>query len=198
MTTDSAAEVLTYDPYDYAIQDDPYPVYAWLRDNAPLYHNEEHGFWALSRHADVVAAFRNEAVFSNRMGVSLDPASWGPHAKYVDVVPRDGPARADPAAGSWSPVGSRRAGCRTGAADPRARLRVSRDRGADAGSFDFVDEFAGKLPMDVISETDGRTRAGPCRAAAARRLVVAPQPDMRDVPQEGLDAALRCSATSAT
>ena len=78
-----AAEVVTYDPYDYAIQDDPYPVYAWLRENAPLYYNAEQDFWALSRHADVLSAIRDEAVYSNRMGVSIDPSSWGPNAKYA-------------------------------------------------------------------------------------------------------------------
>jgi hypothetical protein len=41
---------VTFSPYDYQIQDDPYPVYARLRDEAPLYRNEELDFWALSRH----------------------------------------------------------------------------------------------------------------------------------------------------
>ena len=38
------------DPYDYDFHEDPYPYYQRLRDEAPLYHNEELGFWALSRH----------------------------------------------------------------------------------------------------------------------------------------------------
>ena len=42
-----------YDPYDIGIVADPYPTYAALRDEAPLYHNERYDFWALSRHADV-------------------------------------------------------------------------------------------------------------------------------------------------
>ena len=79
----AAEEVVAFDPYDYAIQDDPYPVYAWLRENAPLYHNTEHDFWALSRHVDVSAASRDETTFSNQMGVSLDPSSWGPQARYA-------------------------------------------------------------------------------------------------------------------
>ncbi len=35
------------DPYDYDFHEDPYPYYKRLRDEAPLYHNEELGFWAL-------------------------------------------------------------------------------------------------------------------------------------------------------
>ena len=42
-----------FDPYDVGINADPYPTYARLRDEAPIYHNERYDFWALSRHADV-------------------------------------------------------------------------------------------------------------------------------------------------
>ena len=42
-----------FDPYDVGINADPYPTYARLRDEAPIYHNERFDFWALSRHADV-------------------------------------------------------------------------------------------------------------------------------------------------
>jgi cytochrome P450 len=42
-----------YDPYDIGIVNDPYPVYARLRDEAPIYYNERYDFWAISRHADV-------------------------------------------------------------------------------------------------------------------------------------------------
>ena len=41
---------LLLDPYDYDFHEDPYPTYAWLRAHAPLYHNEDQDFWALSRY----------------------------------------------------------------------------------------------------------------------------------------------------
>ena len=56
---------LYYDPYDLAITADPYPTYARLRNEAPLYYNERHDFWALSRHADVERALLEWATFSN-------------------------------------------------------------------------------------------------------------------------------------
>ncbi len=71
MTVDDSGVVVTdvagpyYDPYDVGIVADPYPVYARLRDEAPLYHNERYGFWALSRHADVENALANWETFSN-------------------------------------------------------------------------------------------------------------------------------------
>ena len=70
-----------YDPYDYATQDDPYPQYAELRETAPAYYNAERDFFALSRHADVLAGFREPLRYSNSHGVSIDRASWGPQAR---------------------------------------------------------------------------------------------------------------------
>jgi cytochrome P450 len=54
-----------YDPYDIGITTDPYPTYARLRDEAPLYYNERYDFWALSRHADVEKALSDWETFSN-------------------------------------------------------------------------------------------------------------------------------------
>ncbi len=54
-----------YDPYDQGIVADPYPTYARLRDEAPLYYNGRYDFWALSRHADVEKALQDWSTFSN-------------------------------------------------------------------------------------------------------------------------------------
>ncbi|ORC03442.1 cytochrome [Mycobacterium persicum] len=56
---------LYYDPYDVNIAADPYPSYARLRDEAPIYYNERYNFWALSRHADVEKALSDWETFSN-------------------------------------------------------------------------------------------------------------------------------------
>jgi cytochrome P450 len=45
-----------YDPYHIDIVNDPYPVYARLREEAPIYYNERYDFWAISRYADVEKA----------------------------------------------------------------------------------------------------------------------------------------------
>ena len=42
-----------YDPYDYEIDADPYPVWKRMRDEAPLYYNDTHDFYAVTRYADV-------------------------------------------------------------------------------------------------------------------------------------------------
>jgi cytochrome P450 len=63
---------LYYDPYDVDIDRDPYPVYARLRDEAPLYRNDEVGFWGLSRYDDVDAALRNVTDLSSAKGDILE------------------------------------------------------------------------------------------------------------------------------
>ncbi|HEY3143593.1 MAG TPA: cytochrome P450, partial [Acidimicrobiales bacterium] len=81
-----------YSPYDYAVHEDPYPTYARLRAAAPVYRNDELGFWALSRHDDVTAAFRDSARFSNSHGVSLDPSASGPNAhRTMSFLAMDSP-----------------------------------------------------------------------------------------------------------
>jgi cytochrome P450 len=54
-----------YDPYDVSIAANPYPTFARLREEAPIYYNERYKFWALSRHADVEKALADWETFSN-------------------------------------------------------------------------------------------------------------------------------------
>jgi cytochrome P450 len=65
-------EVKEFDPYSDDFFDDPYETYRWMRDQAPVYHSERWDFYALSRHADVVAAHRDWETFSSAYGVTLD------------------------------------------------------------------------------------------------------------------------------
>ena len=70
--TISSDSAVNYDPYDVGINADPYPVYVRLREEAPAYHNERYGFWALSRHADVEAGLLNWELFSSSRSDVLD------------------------------------------------------------------------------------------------------------------------------
>src|SRR5690625_2703504 len=84
---------LVLDPYNYDFHEDPYPYYRRLRDEAPLYRNDELQFWALSRHADVLQGFRNSVALSNAYGVSLDPISRTLDAhKVMSFLAMDDPA----------------------------------------------------------------------------------------------------------
>jgi len=61
-----------YDPYDVGINADPYPVYRRLREEAPLYRNEQHDFYALSRFDDVQRGLNDRQTFISGRGGILE------------------------------------------------------------------------------------------------------------------------------
>ena len=61
-----------YDPYDFDIDADPYPVWKRLRDEAPLYWNEKYEFFALSRWDDVDAAMLDWKTYISGRGSVLE------------------------------------------------------------------------------------------------------------------------------
>lgn len=63
---------LYYDPFDFDIDDDPYPVLKRLRDEAPLYHNEKFNFYALSRYDDVSRELPNYQTYRSGRGTTMD------------------------------------------------------------------------------------------------------------------------------
>lgn len=46
-------------------EDDPYPLYKWMRDNDPAHHSEEAGIWVITRYADVAKAFKTWKTWSS-------------------------------------------------------------------------------------------------------------------------------------
>jgi cytochrome P450 len=70
--TVSAASEIYFDPYDVQLIADPYPMFRRLREEAPLYYNEEHDFYALSRFDDVNRALVDFQTFSSAKGAILE------------------------------------------------------------------------------------------------------------------------------
>ena len=70
--TVSAARDVYFDPYDVELNADPYPMFRRLREEVPLYYNEQHDFYALSRFADVDDALVDFQTFSSAKGAILE------------------------------------------------------------------------------------------------------------------------------
>ena len=70
--TVSAASDVYFDPYDVELNADPYPMFGRLREEAPLYHNSQHDFYALSRFTDVDDALVDFQTFSSAKGAILE------------------------------------------------------------------------------------------------------------------------------
>jgi len=59
-----------YDPFNPAVIADPYPFYARLRDEHPVYYNARMNFYALSRYDDIFHALRKPQIFSSAQGLT--------------------------------------------------------------------------------------------------------------------------------
>jgi cytochrome P450 len=187
------AGAVRYDPYDYAIHEDPYPTYARLRDEAPLYYNDDLDFWALSRHADVVAAFRDAHRFSSSYGVSLDPEVWGPQAeRTTSFLAMDPPRHTRMRALVSRGFTPRRV------ADLEPHIRELTFRHLEAvsthGTFDFIRDLAARVPMDVISELVGVPESDRDELRRLADLVLHREEGVNDMPPAAQEAALTLSA----
>ncbi len=179
-----------FSPYDFhQVDADPYPVYARLRDEAPVYRNEELDFWALSRHADVAPAFRDWESFSSINGVTLDASAWGPHAHRTMSFLALDPPRHTRLRGLVSRGFTPR---RVRELHPRIQemSRTLLEPLAEGESFDFITDFAGVLPMDVISELMGVPAAARPELRRLADVVVHREEGVNDVPPAGMEAAL--------
>ncbi|MGY1634034.1 cytochrome P450 [Geodermatophilus sp. SYSU D01186] len=67
-----ARTAMEYDPFSPEFQADPYPVYRWMQEEAPVFHSEKWGWWALSRYEDVRAAATDPDTFLSYEGIDID------------------------------------------------------------------------------------------------------------------------------
>lgn len=137
-----------YDPYDLDITVDPYPTYARLRDEAPLYYNERYDFWALSRHADVEKALLDWATFSNSRSDILELVK-SDFAMPEGVMMFEDPPEHTMLRGLMSRVFTPRRMAEI--EDQIRRYCVScLDPLVGSDGFDVIGELAAMMPMRVI------------------------------------------------
>jgi cytochrome P450 len=144
-----------FDPFSDVFFDDPYDMYRRLRNEAPVYHNERYGFWALSRYDDVVEAHKDWKTFSSSHGVDLHTLSTPPDrvALFRSIIMMDPPAH-DRLRALVSRVFTPRA---VQSFEPIVReviesyveLLAGRDR------FDAVTELSGPFPVEIIARILG-------------------------------------------
>jgi cytochrome P450 len=141
--------MVEYSPFSREITDNPFPVYRRLRDEAPVYHNEEVGFWALSRYEDVIAAHLDTDTYSSAHGVTIEGVDRGAPFLIVKDPPEHTPHRKI-AMRMFTPR-------RIAQLEPFIRRTAAGllDRVRDADRFDLVQDFSIRLPLDVISELIG-------------------------------------------
>ncbi len=147
MTGTSAVEVY-YDPYDFAIDDDPYPTWKRLRDEAPLYFNEKYNFFALSRYEDVARELHNWETYRSGRGTTMDIILAGIELPPGIILFEDPPIH-DLHRRLLSRVFTPR---RMEAIEPLTRQYCERALEPLVGSdrFDFIGDIGSQIPMRTI------------------------------------------------
>ena len=143
---------LYYDPYDYTIDADPYPIWKRMRDEAPVYHNEKLDFYALTRYDDVLDGLLATDTFVSSHGILLEIITDEPYGIPMMIMmdPPDHTKLRKLVARAFTP---RRI------TDLEARIvKLCHDfldtvEGED--EFDYIERFAGVLPPTVILQLVG-------------------------------------------
>jgi cytochrome P450 len=139
---------LVYNPFGFALHDDPYATYRRLRDEAPVYWNAELEFWALSRFDDVLAGFRDVERLSSSNGVALENRGGG-GSRFRQMIEMDPPEHT-----SFRKLVNRVFTTRRVEemeAQVRGVVSAYVDAIAPRGEADLVADVSGPFPMDVIS-----------------------------------------------
>src|SRR5579871_2932669 len=151
--TVATASSAYYDPYDVGINADPYPVYRRLREEAPLYYNEPHDFFAVSRYSDVERGLKDRDTFVSSRGDILELIKAGIEIPPGTVIFEDPPSHA-----LHRGLLSRMFTPRSVAAlepDIRRYCADALDPLIGARRFDLVRDFATQMPMRVIGRLLG-------------------------------------------
>lgn len=137
-----------YDPYDFEIDSDPYPVWKRLRDERPLYFNERYGFYALSRFEDVERCSVDWRTYVSSKGTVLELIKSGMEIPPGSIIFED-PPNHDLHRGLLSRVFTPR---KMNAIEPKVREFCARalDPLVGVGGFDFIADLGAQMPMRTI------------------------------------------------
>lgn len=184
----AADERLDFNPYAWDFHEDPFPMYRRLRDEAPAYHHPELGFWALSRYADVLDALHDTDTYCSRHGITLEARS--PLPMMITMDPPEHTAMRRLVSRAFTPKRI---------SDLEEHIRTLSTRyldemetvAAEQGSCDLIADYAGKLPMDVISKMLGVPDADQDMLREWTDLMLVREEGIPDVTPEGEQAGAR-------
>src|SRR4029450_2634994 len=137
-----------YDPFDFEIDTDPYPIWKRLRDERPLYYHERYDFYARSRFEDVERALVDWRTYSSARGTVLELIKSGVEIPRGSIIFEDPPDH-DLYRGLLSRVFTPR---KMAAIEPKIREFCARtlDPLVGSGGFDFIRDLGAQMPMRTI------------------------------------------------
>ena len=138
-----------YDQYSVEINADPYPVYRRLRDEAPLYYNDTHDFFAVSRFEDVEKGLLDAQTYISGKGAVLEVIRAGIDIPPGVIIFEDPPTHTIHRrllSRAFTPR-------RVAELEPKIRefCALSLDPLVGSDRLDFIADFGSQMPMRVIS-----------------------------------------------
>jgi cytochrome P450 len=181
----SAASDIYFDPYDVQLNADPYPMFRRLREQAPLYYNEQHDFYALSRFDDIDQALVDYQTFSSARGAIAELIKANIEMPPGVVIFEDPPIH-DIHRKLLSRMFTPR---KINDLEPKIREFCARslDPLIGTGRFDFVADLGAQMPMRVIGMLLGVPEED---QEAARDLTNAKMRTEAGKPMEATSAAM--------
>lgn len=195
MTTTSADTAPPeFDPFSDEYFQGAYDLYRRMRDEAPVYHSEKYGFWALFRYEHVCAAHRDWQTFSSAHGVDLSTLSQDEALirMYRSIIMMDPPEH-DRLRALVSRVFTPRA---VGALEPMVREVIGGclDPFDGAEGFDAVADFGGPFPVEIISRMLGVPEGERQQIRHWLDIGLHREPGQVDPTPEGVDAQIAMGA----
>jgi cytochrome P450 len=148
MTMAAGKTGVYYDPYDFEIDENPYPIWKRMRDEQPLYYNEKYDFYALSRYEDVEACSKDWRRYSSAKGTILEIVRSGmtpPPGIFIFEDPPEHDLHRGLLTNMFTPR-------RIAALEPKIREFCAQCLDPKVGSdgFDFIADLGAQMPMRTI------------------------------------------------
>jgi cytochrome P450 len=145
----ATARDLSWDPWDYSLHADPHPTWRRMREEAPLYRNEEHDFWALTRFHDVLEALVDTATYSSAQGDVIELIRGGLPESTRSLISEDPPKHTvhrHMLSRAFTPRAIQQI-------EDRVRLFAQQtlDELVGRRRFDFIRDVGGRIPGMVIA-----------------------------------------------
>ncbi|BDE16454.1 MULTISPECIES: cytochrome P450 [Mycobacterium] len=139
---------LVFDPFSAEYYANPYETYRRLRDEAPVYYSEQYDFYALSRHQDVAAAFKDFETYSSSKGVTLEEIQTGRHSHQQSIIWMDPPEHRRMRSLVNKVFTPRAITSQQAMVRDRIRYHLSR---VNPEAFDVVEDFSALFPVEIIT-----------------------------------------------
>jgi cytochrome P450 len=142
-------EAVGWDPYNPEYFQDPYPIFRRLREEAPLYRNEEYDFYALTRYAEVERALKDTQALSSARGTILEIVKANAKMPESVFIFQDPPVHTAYRALIQRAMTPKRMNALE--AQVREYCAQCLDPLVGGDRFDFIADLGAKMPMRVIS-----------------------------------------------